>query len=230
MKRLHSTTRKKGQATAVVYRFPVMMHQGTPQPASPGAVYWSGGAVDPYLFDEEYLSRLRAHDPGTEKHFVEYFHALLKAKLRGAGYSENASADLRQETLFRVLKAVYSNKIQTPKSLRSFVYGVCERVEWEYDRGEWRSWHDQHEEFPEIYDDRHPADGAAHLEEMRKSVHWVLEKLPEKDRKILIAVFLEEREKDEICSEFNIDRGYLRVLVHRALGTARKFFSKGASS
>ena len=230
VKRLHSTTRANAQTGAIVYRFPVALESGSGQQGEASAVYWSRAAVEPYPFDEEYLARLRARDRDTESHFVEYFHSLLRAKLRGDGYAESASGDIRQETLYRVLKAVYENRIQNAKSLRSFVYGVCERVEWEYDRGEWRNWHDDYEEFPEISDDRNPADGPARLAEMRKTVQWVLDKLPEKDRKILIAVFLEERDKDEICREFEVDRGYLRVLVHRALGTAKKYFSRGASS
>ncbi len=230
MKRLHSTTRPAPPAGAIVYRFPFVTEPGNGQQRSASAVYWSRATVEPYLFDETYLSRLRARNRDTESHFVQYFSTLLRAKLRGDGYAESASGDIRQETLYRVLKAAYENRIQNAKSLRSFVYGVCERVEWEYDRGEWRNWHDDYEEFPDISDDRHPADGPAQLAEMRRTVHWVLDKLPEKDRKVLIAVFLEEREKDDICKEFNIDRGYLRVLVHRALAMARKFFSKGAGS
>ena len=33
---------------------------------------------------------------------------------------------------------------------------------------------------------------------------------------VLKAVFLEERDRDEVCREFGVDRSYLRVLLHRA--------------
>jgi RNA polymerase sigma-70 factor, ECF subfamily len=29
-------------------------------------------------------------------------------------------------------------------------------------------------------------------------------------------VFLEERDKDEVCRDYGVDREYLRVLLHRA--------------
>jgi RNA polymerase sigma-70 factor, ECF subfamily len=29
-------------------------------------------------------------------------------------------------------------------------------------------------------------------------------------------VFLDERDRDEVCHEFGVDRDYLRVLLHRA--------------
>jgi RNA polymerase sigma-70 factor (ECF subfamily) len=32
----------------------------------------------------------------------------------------------------------------------------------------------------------------------------------------LKAVFLDERDRDEVCEEFGVDRAYLRVLLHRA--------------
>jgi RNA polymerase sigma-70 factor (ECF subfamily) len=44
----------------------------------------------------------------------------------------------------------------------------------------------------------------------------VLDDLTEKDRRLLREVFLEEKDKDEVCRSFGVDRNYLRVLVHRA--------------
>jgi RNA polymerase sigma-70 factor (ECF subfamily) len=186
--------------------------------------------VELYLFDQEYLARLRGHDTATEKHFVEYFSKLLKAKLRSDSYSEPALNDILQETVYRVLKSVYGDKIQNPTSLRSFVYGVCERVEWEYDRGEWRFGQNDGDEFPDIPDDRNPAGGPARQAEVRQTVLWVLNKLTEKDRKILVAVFMDEKEREQICQEFGITRDNLRVLLHRALTTARALLAKGAAN
>jgi RNA polymerase sigma-70 factor (ECF subfamily) len=33
---------------------------------------------------------------------------------------------------------------------------------------------------------------------------------------LLKAIFLDERDRDEVCQEFGVDRDYLRVLLHRA--------------
>ncbi len=211
--------------------FPRLEASGTQPGVSGGEVYClRTAAVDLYPFDEAYLCRLRDRDAKTEEHFVDYFSNLLKAKLRSDGYSESALNDIRQETLFRVLKAIYANKVQNPKSLRSFVYGVCERVEWEYDRGEWPQWKDEHDEFPDVSDDRNPADAPARQAEVRQTARWVLDKLPEKDRKILIALFLDEKDRDQICVELGTTRDNFRVLLHRALSSARKVLTRGASS
>ncbi len=47
-------------------------------------------------------------------------------------------------------------------------------------------------------------------------VRQILNQLPERDRRLLQSVLLEERNKDEVCAEFGITRDYLRVLLHRA--------------
>jgi len=38
--------------------------------------------LQPHAFDAAYLERLRAGDPATERHFAEYFGALVRLKLR----------------------------------------------------------------------------------------------------------------------------------------------------
>ena len=58
------------------------------------------------------------------------------------------------------------------------------------------------------------------------SYEAVLAELGEKDRDILKAVFLEDVDKSEICERFQVDRDYLRVLVHRAKSRFRDAFEK----
>ena len=57
-------------------------------------------------------------------------------------------------------------------------------------------------------------------------VRRVLDGLAERDRSLLRAVFLEERDKDEVCTELGVDRDYLRVLLHRAKASFRTSYSK----
>jgi RNA polymerase sigma-70 factor (ECF subfamily) len=59
-----------------------------------------------------------------------------------------------------------------------------------------------------------------------KLVRHVLNGLNERDRSLLQAVFLEERDKDEVCTEFGVDRDYLRVLLHRAKASFRVMYAK----
>jgi RNA polymerase sigma-70 factor (ECF subfamily) len=52
--------------------------------------------------------------------------------------------------------------------------------------------------------------------QLKAKVREVLLDLPERDRTLLKAVFLDERDRDEVCRERGVDREYLRVLLHRA--------------
>jgi len=54
-----------------------------------------------------------------------------------------------------------------------------------------------------------------------RAVRHVVDGLSEKDRLLLNRIYFEEKDKDEICREFKIDRGYLRVLLHRAIHRCR---------
>ena len=57
-------------------------------------------------------------------------------------------------------------------------------------------------------------------------VRQILEEMPQKDRNLLRAIFLEEKEKDAVCREFGVDRNYLRVLLHRAKDKFRALYEK----
>ena len=57
----------------------------------------------------------------------------------------------------------------------------------------------------------------------------MLGSLSTKERSLLQAV-LEERDKDEICRDFGVNREYLRVLMHRAVDKARRSTHAGLLS
>src|SRR6476659_3784977 len=59
-----------------------------------------------FSFDQQYLNRLVAGDPGTECHFVEYFSFLLRAKLQVRLRSAQDAEDLTQEVFLRVLQSL----------------------------------------------------------------------------------------------------------------------------
>jgi len=46
-------------------------------------------------------------------------------------------------------------------------------------------------------------------------VRQILLNLAPRDRSLLKAIFLEQRDRDEVCREFGVDREYLRVFLRR---------------
>jgi len=183
-----------------------------------------------HSFDDNYLGRLREGDFVTQDHFRKYFTALMKVKLRSRLKSPEAIEDVQQETFVRFYAALREGKIREPKSLGSYVNSVCNNVLKE-------SW--RHEDPAVSLDD----DGAPELpaapfdlgkiiddRKLARKVQKVVEELPERDRRVLRAIFFEERDKDEVCRELGISRDNLRLLLHRAKQKFRDLYEEGDHS
>lgn len=234
MKRMHTPRRREAikqleRTTVYAFSAPAITSDNDKTHAKP-EVYWSNTTVDLYNFDAAYLARLRARCPETRAHFGTYFTRLLTIKLRSAGVPKSGGDDIRQETLLRVLRAVEANKVEEPERLGPFVFSVCRNVTQEWWRDEGGSWSAENDEAFEFPDPANGPEEAVRVEETRKTAVWVLGQVAKKDRNILVAVFLDEREKDDICQEFNVSREYLRVLVHRALRSAREKLGQAQAS
>ena len=167
-------------------------------------------------FDEAYLGRLQSGDIRTQEHFSSYFGALIRIKLSSRLNSRDTVEDLRQETFTRFFVALRAGKIYQPDRLGAFVNSICNNVLLEYYRASARSTSLEEEE-----ESNFPASDFDLIETLRtkereKKVKDILEELSERDRRLLREVFLEERNKDDVCRDFGVDREYLRVLLHRA--------------
>jgi RNA polymerase sigma-70 factor (ECF subfamily) len=173
-------------------------------------------------FTSEYVRRLASGDAEIERHFTAYFSKLLLIKLRRGLRSSQSVEDVQQETFLRVLYVLrHGQGLASPEKLGAFVYGVCNNVLSEHYRAASR-----HAPLPEKGLDPRglgPDPETEFVNEERKRyVRQVLERLPAKDRKILHLIFIEERDKDEVCRIFHVDRNYLRVLLHRAKNRFRE--------
>jgi RNA polymerase sigma-70 factor (ECF subfamily) len=69
---------------------------------------------------------------------------------------------------------------------------------------------------PELPDKSANALDIVAAKQTKDKVREILLELEPRDRSLLKAVFLDERDRDEVCREFGVDRDYLRVLLHRA--------------
>ena len=179
-----------------------------------------------FSFDESYLQRLRGGDFPTEQHFVDYFGQLLLIKLRSRLRSAQTVDDIRQETFVRVLKAVRTGGVRSAEGLGSFVNSICNNVLQEHYRSSVRSVSSQDETPLDPPDTSIDLDGMLVAKQTREQVRHTLSMLSEKDRRLLRAIFFEEKDKDEICSDFGVDRDYLRVLLHRAKQSFRTLYEQ----
>jgi RNA polymerase sigma-70 factor, ECF subfamily len=169
-----------------------------------------------HAFDSAYVSRLVAEDPATERHFTKYFGDLLYLKLRGRLRSAALVEDARQETFVRVLTTLKQRGgLDRPETLGAFVNSVCNNVLFELYRSQSRTTA-LADDAPEPVDDAADAESNLMADEDRDRLQRALTALPPKEQQLLRWLFLEERDKDDICRRLQIDRSYLRVLLFRA--------------
>ena len=179
-----------------------------------------------FAFDAAYVERLRSGDAHVEGHFVSYFSELIRLKLRSRLTSREAIEDVRQETFVRVLVLLRGEGgLRQPDRLGPFVNSVCNHVLLEHYRSKKR--------VEASIDDETEATVAGHepsalsileTKDTERVVRQILNQLTERDRRLLQSVWLEERDKDEVCAEFGISREYLRVLLHRAKQSFKSFY------
>jgi RNA polymerase sigma-70 factor, ECF subfamily len=169
-----------------------------------------------HAFDANYVQRLTAGDAATEAHFSAYFSKFLFLKMRSRTGSQEWLDDVRQETLFRVLKALRQGSgVTQPERFGAFVNAVCNHVMLEFSHQ--RSRHPlAAEDAPETADERVDLDASLVTTERKRLVAQVLDELAPKDREILRLVFFEELERGAICDRLGVEPEYLRVLLHRA--------------
>ena len=175
-----------------------------------------------YLFDVEYVQRLRDGDSPTEDHFVGYFRQLLRIKLRARYLATDAIEDIQQETFIRVFRALRSESgIHHPERIGAFVNSVCNNVLQEHYRAQGRNLSTEDTEAD-------PPDKILNLEklviaeEVNEQVREAVKSLAPRERDLIRKVFFEEMEKEEVCDQLGVSRDYLRVLLHRAIEHLRE--------
>jgi RNA polymerase sigma-70 factor, ECF subfamily len=181
-----------------------------------------------FVFDDDYVRRLREGDRETAAHFHAYFRDLLLLKLRRRLASIDAIDEVRQEVFARCFE--HLDELRESRKLGAFVNSICNRVLMEYYRAEGRT-ESLSDDSAEIAAN---GDAATSLDSARNSarVRRVLEDMAERDPRdsdILRAVFLEEDDKDEVCRRFGVERDYLRVLLHRAKEKFKSYYLRRKS-
>ena len=185
--------------------------------------------IDPrttrFEFDESYLRALQARNEAAENQLITSLGPRIRTVLRSHMRSWDRTLDAYQETFLRVFTYLRSGKtLDSPSSLPGFVLAVSRNVAFEHLRGYCR-----HDQFPE--DMAEPADTAPGpeadvvTEERKQIVRRVLSELNQRDRDLL-RLLLEDEDPEKVCRDLGVDRGYLRVLLHRARVRFRKAFER----
>lgn len=149
----------------------------------------------------------------------------LRLKLRykvlyhvGSGCAD--ADDLVQESLARFFRADQRHQIRNTEEFGAFLNGVCRNVILEYRRRQRREpLHDNETPIPD-----NGVRPDAEVFEMRNAIDIGLAELAERDRMILRCLYLEGKDKEEICAEWQMTDAQFRVVLFRAKERFRRAY------
>lgn len=129
--------------------------------------------------------------------------------------------DLVQETLTRFIRAEQRHQIRNTEESGAFLNGVCRNVILEYRRRVRRDpTSDQTNTLPE-----RGVRPEAEILELRDAIDNGLAELSDRDRAILRALYLDGREKEDICRDWNMTDAQFRVVLFRAKERFRRAYT-----
>jgi RNA polymerase sigma-70 factor (ECF subfamily) len=128
--------------------------------------------------------------------------------------------DVVQESILRFLRAERRQSIRNTEELGAFLNGVCRNVILEYRRKSRR----EPIADPDIPIPDPGIRPEAEILELRDAIDGGLAELAERDRGILRALYLEGKEKDEICREWKMTDAQFRVVLFRAKERFRRAY------
>jgi RNA polymerase sigma-70 factor (ECF subfamily) len=154
----------------------------------------------------------------------------MKVKLRSRLKSPEAVEDVQQETFVRFYIALREGKIQHADRLGQWVNSTCNNVLRETYRENLRIDSLDDDDAPELPAAPFDVTKIVADKQAAQKIQKVIDQLPERDRRVLRAIFFEERDKDEVCRELGITRDNLRLLLHRAKQKFKDLFDDGDDS
>ena len=163
--------------------------------------------------------------PPSPVEFSEPSLERLRLKLRykvlyHVGHNCADVDDLVQETLARYVRASQRSQIRNSEEFGAFVNGVCRNVILEYRRRMRR----EPLADPDIPVPDRAVRPEAEIYELRQAIDQGMAELAERDRTILQRLYLEGKEKEEICAEWGMTDAQFRVVLFRAKERFRKVY------
>jgi RNA polymerase sigma-70 factor (ECF subfamily) len=156
-------------------------------------------------------------DPGAEAELCR--RLAPRVRLYGLKHlrDEHAAADLMQQVMMTTIQKLRSGELRDAERLAPFVFGICRMSVLELRRGGLRR-----ERLLEQYgEDLAPAAAPEPLFDLER-VAGCLEKLPQRERSVLLMTFYEDKPADEVGAELGLSPGNVRVIRHRGLARLRE--------
>ena len=135
-----------------------------------------------------------------------------------------AAQDLVQHVLLAVLQALRAGRVEEPARLDAYVLGTCRNAVMDMRRGDARQRRLAQESSVGLPHGYEPS--LAGLD--RGRLEHCLRELEARERAVVLATFLEDRDADEIARTLSLTPGNVRVIRHRALARLQSCVGGGA--
>ena len=181
------------------------------------------GDLDDATLAQRIMSRAPARDAAAEAELCRRFAP--RVRLYGLRHlrSDAAAADLVQDVLLMTLQKLRDGTVREPGRLASFILGTCRQVVIDGRRGVVRR-----ERLLETYSQDLSADVEEAVEPLdTQRLQACLQRLPERERSVLLMTFYEDRPADAVGHDLGITAANVRVIRHRGIERLRECLAAG---
>lgn len=166
--------------------------------------------------------RIAAAAPEVARDAEEELYRLLAPRVRRYGLRHlrdaHAAADLMQDVMALTLQRLRAGELREPARVVSFVLGACRLKVMDQRRGQRRR-----DDLLQRYVDALPiADLAIAPRLDHQRVADCLDRLPERERSVLVMSFYDERPSEAVGRELGLTAGNVRVIRHRGIDKLRR--------
>jgi RNA polymerase sigma-70 factor, ECF subfamily len=178
-------------------------------------------SVAPEGPEAQLACRIAQGEPGIAREAESQLYRLLAPRVRRYGMRHlrdgHAAADLMQHVMALTIEQLRAGALREPQRVVSWVFGTCRRVVMQMRRGERRreALLEQHGELLSI------ADIAVAPRLDHERVARCLERLPERERSVLVMSFYDERPSEDVAASLGLSAGNVRVIRHRGITKLR---------
>lgn len=181
----------------------------------------ANGAVEPLALESELARRITARVPGDAAEAEAELYRRLAPRVRLYGRKhlrdDHAAADLAQQVLLMTIEKLRAGQLREPDRVISFVFGTCRIMTMEMRRAQTRR-----EQLLQQYGADLPiADASISPRLDGERVAACLDRLPERERSVVLMTFYEDRQADEVAGMLGLNPGNVRVIRHRAIRRLR---------
>ena len=125
---------------------------------------------------------------------------------------EAAAADLMQQVMLLLLERLRAGALRDPQRLVPFVFGICRMVVLDLHRG-----HSRRDRLMKTYGEMLVPPEAPQPDPDHSRLVHCLEKLPERERTVLLLTFYNDMPARALARELDLSPANVRVIRHRGL-------------